>query len=141
MKNSSVFYLLLVIFFSDCNAQQDNTNSSLEIEYNARTRGSFITIYLKENSLIYKSPKEEKSISLKEKDIQEVEREISKINLFEINDLKAPSEKRFTDGALSANFNIKKNGVTYISSDFDHENPPKELKDLYTILIIIYKKG
>lgn len=140
MRNFNITLLLFVVLFTNCNAQQESLEGSLEIEYTARTRGSSVIIIYKENSLTLRSTSEDKLINLKEEDKKRIHVEVSKIKLSEIKDLKAPTEKRFTDGALSAHFVIKKEGITYVSSDFDHEYPPKELTMLYDTLIAIIKK-
>lgn len=141
MRNFNITLLLFVVLFSNCNAQQENLESTLEIEYIARTRGSSVIIIYKENSLTVRSTSGEKLINLKEEDKKRIHVEVSKIKLSEIKDLKAPTEKRFTNGTLSANFVIKKNGIVYVSSDFDHEYPQKELTRLYDTLITIIQKA
>jgi hypothetical protein len=42
--------------------------------------------------------------------------------------LKAPTEKRFYDGAPIANFKITFQDKTYETPSFDHGFPPKEIK-------------
>jgi hypothetical protein len=42
--------------------------------------------------------------------------------------LKAPTEKRFYDGAAIANFKITFKDSTYETTSFDHGFPPKEIK-------------
>ena len=132
---------LFVVLFSNCNAQQESIYDSLEIEYTTKTRGNSVIIIYKENSLTYTSTSEDKLINVKGEDKKKLFDEVSKIKLSKIKDLKAPTEKRFTDAALFANFVIKKEDITYISSDFDHEYPPKELTMLYDTLIAIIKKA
>jgi hypothetical protein len=45
-------------------------------------------------------------------------------------DLKAPSQKRFHDGAAAANLTIAYKGKTYESQSFDDGNPPAEIAAL-----------
>lgn len=59
---------------------------------------------------------------------------VKNINLKAISTLKAPSERRITDGALHAEFNIKAEGKKFRSITFDAGNPPKELKTLEDLL-------
>jgi hypothetical protein len=42
--------------------------------------------------------------------------------------LKAPTEKRFYDGAAMANIHITKSGNTYSSETFDHGFPPASIE-------------
>ena len=89
---------------------------------------------MKDNSIVFKSNLDDKSIVLNNVQLKSIKDVLSEIKLAEIKDLEAPSNKRFSDGALSASFTIKKDTVSYMSSDFDHGNPPKELKVLYILL-------
>jgi hypothetical protein len=140
MKCSKIITLLLVVLFSSCNAQ-DEANDSIELVYLAQTRGSSINITFKNDSLYLKSNESDESLVLSKQQIEEILEEVSKINLSEISNLKAPSNKRFSDGTLIAKFIIKKESETHTSSEFDHENPPKELKSLYALLKLFIKKG
>lgn len=56
--------------------------------------------------------------------------EFSKVNLDQLDKLKAPTEKRFYDGAAIAHLTVTSKGKTYQSTDFDHGFPPKEIEAL-----------
>ena len=131
LKNTIAF---LILILTSCTAQNKDDNSIFEIIYEARTRGSEIKIEFKNGTLFFKSNSEEKSIVLNDAQINDIQNVAQEIKLTKIADLIAPSDKRFSDKALSASFIIKKNDISYISSDFDQGNPPKELKELYLIL-------
>ena len=88
----------------------------------------------KENNLLYKSNTDKKSTVLSKIQVNDINNIVYSIKLSEIANLTAPSNKRFTDNALSAKFTIKKNNTSYESIEFDHGNPPKELKDIYLLL-------
>lgn len=117
--------------FESCVAQQIKLD--IEVFYEAQTRGSFIRYELKNNILHMNSNSEKKSVILNETEIRAFNLVIQKINLSEIENINAPSDKRFTDGALIASFKFIKNGKMFTSSDFDHGNPPKEFYDLYEL--------
>ena len=55
---------------------------------------------------------------------------VKEIDLEGMPDLKAPSEKRFYDGAATANLKITRNDDVYESQGFDHGEPPAQLKKL-----------
>ena len=93
MKFSKIIPLLLVVLFSSCNAQ-DASNDSIELMYLAQTRGSSINITFKNDSLYLKSNEGDKSLVLSNQQREEISEEVSKINLSEISNLKAPSNKR-----------------------------------------------
>ena len=127
----NILMLLMLVIFESCAAQQKNLN--IIVFYEAQTRGSFIQYELTNNILTINTNSEKKSVILNEAEIREFNLAIQKINLSEIKNVKAPSDKRFSDGALSANFKFIKNDKVFTSSDFDHGNPPKEFHDLYEL--------
>jgi hypothetical protein len=51
-----------------------------------------------------------------------------------LSQLKAPTEKRFYDGAAIGNLSVSHNGETYGTSGFDHGNPPVEIEQLVTFM-------
>jgi hypothetical protein len=68
-----------------------------------------------------------------------VNKEISRINLSTINNLKAPTDKRSYDGAM---YTLIISGTKeYTSTTFDDTNPPIELKALCQLLISFVQKN
>lgn len=130
-------FLIVIIFFSfsNCSSQKIIDKDILEITYKAETRGAFIDIEIGKSLLTYKSVKENKLINLTKVQIEKIRMEVLKIELPQISNIEAPSNNRFTDRAMNAKFTIIKNNISYVSSDFDHENPPSELKGLYKLLV------
>lgn len=63
-------------------------------------------------------------------DWNDLARQFDTIELEKMETYAAPSQERFHDGAAIANFTVEYKGKTYRSKDFDHGNPPKELKSL-----------
>jgi hypothetical protein len=59
------------------------------------------------------------------------------VNVENIPNLKAPSEKRFYDGAAIATLSIVYNGETYTTPSFDHGNPPNEIAELVKEILSI----
>jgi len=113
-----------------------------KIEYKAQTRGALYEILVEGNLLSFKSYNDSKTIVLTKEQVRQLTNEINNINLKAINDLEAPTTKRFTDGVMIAYFKINKEENSYKSSEFDHEYPPKELQTLFKILKkYINKKG
>lgn len=76
-------------------------------------------------------PTEKKIDDVKWKQIVD---EFSKINLENIPNLKAPTEKRFYDGAAIGNLKITQNQKTYETIGFDNGFPPKEIEKLVKLL-------
>lgn len=132
--------VVLVFFaslFSSCLAQKPKDKVQ-QIIYEAFTRGSKKEILVSGNIVsvaINSSKNKESTISNKrQKKLLEI---IDKIDLSNIHNLKAPSEKRLHDGALHTTIIIKTLTKTYTSTTFDDGNPPKELKELEKELLKI----
>ena len=131
LKNTIAIILFVL---SGCNDLENKKTTTLEVIYKAETRGSSIGIHYKDNSISLKENNNDKLITLSNTETKKINELVQKINLSEMESLVAPSNKRFSDGALSANFTIKKDTKMYMSSGFDHGNPPNELKNLYFLL-------
>ena len=58
----------------------------------------------------------------------------------EIPNLKAPTEKRFHDGAAMANLKITYKGKTYESQTFDNGFPPEKIKNLVNTILSFSKE-
>lgn len=131
IKNTIVSILILI---ASCSPQENSVSSDLEIIYKAETRGSSFRLHFKGNTITLEDNNNEKLTTLSNSQVKKINELVLKIKLSEMEALKAPSNKRFSDGALSANFSIKKDSKSYMSSDFDHGNPPKKLKNLFLLL-------
>tara|TARA_B110000116_G_C16551025_1_gene453130 strand:- start:135 stop:509 length:375 start_codon:yes stop_codon:yes gene_type:complete len=123
------------------NCASQKTSDIKEIIYNAITRGRSENITLKGSALQYKTTQKSIFINLTKKQLAKVNTEVSKINLNEINTLKAPTDKRFYDGAMHTSILIKSNSMEYTSATFDDTNPPAELKALCQLLLNLAKNN
>jgi len=131
IKNTIPF---IFIILAGCSGQEKNKKGILEISYKAETRGSFINIDFKDSSLVLKSTIGDTSIVLSKVQVINLKSITSKIKLSEIGNLIAPTNERYRDAALIGSFTIKKNDTSYVSSNFDHGSPPKEIQELYDVL-------
>jgi len=86
------------------------------------------------NTILYKTHDSSKTYFLTKKQIENLYTEVSKINPITISTLEAPSNKRLFDGALHTTLSLKIDNNKYISSQFDDDNPPKELKEIVFLL-------
>ncbi|HEY5687085.1 MAG TPA: META domain-containing protein [Yeosuana sp.] len=62
---------------------------------------------------------------------------IKTVDVDNISDLKAPSDRRFFDGALMAKLIIYSDDKKYESASFDHGNPPKEIETIVKEILSI----
>jgi len=123
--------LLSFFFSSSCIAQEEVFK---ELHFNAQNRGHSETITVVNYTVFYKTQQNSKTYFINKEKRKKLEELVTKTDLDKISSLKAPSSKRLFDGAMTANISIKKGKKTYISSSFDDDNPPKELKEIIVLL-------
>ncbi|WGH74898.1 hypothetical protein P8625_12550 [Tenacibaculum tangerinum] len=133
MKNLKIIVPIVFLLMMNC-AAQNNIKEFDKIVYEAQTRGSLVQLVLEGHKLSYKTYQKEGTKKVTKKQLEEAKSIVNELNLEEISTLKAPTEKRITDGALHAEFTIKIGDKEYVSSTFDAGNPPKELKKLEDFL-------
>jgi len=127
--------ILLSIFLSkSCTSQTKNDLKTAVLEYTANTRGFYQKITI-ENQMVTVSKDREgndKPVATKisEKAWKELIGYFENLNLEGLSTLKAPTEKRFYDGAAIANLKVIYKGKTYETAAFDHGIPPAEIKKL-----------
>ena len=124
--------MLLLIIATGCNAQ---TNKEVkEVVFNAHTRGRSESITVVNYNVFYKTQQSSKTYFINADKRKKMEEIIAKIDLSIIGDLKAPSSKRFFDGAMHTEVSIKVGNKLYTSTTFDDDNPPEALKPLVILL-------
>ncbi|MCV9932444.1 hypothetical protein OIU80_09130 [Flavobacterium sp. LS1R47] len=131
-------FLILTIFIGNsCVSQKNIDMSSVEITYSAMSRGYYQKIVVKNKMVSITKSRGEESVTNKIDGAQwaRIVSEFKKINLETIPQLKAPTEKRFHDGAAIANLKIIQNGKTYETNGFDNGFPPAEIEKLVTLLV------
>lgn len=131
MKIVSV--IILTIFLSrGCTDEQKQNIESATVEYTAKTRGFSQTILIKNKSFtlnrtrLGKDTLVQKTIS--ENDWNNLVVAFQDVNLDELQNLKAPTEKRFYDAAPIGRLKIIYKEKTYESNSFDHGFPPAEIE-------------
>ena len=107
--------------------QQDYT-----ITYSATSRGFFKEITIENSSVVIKNTRNDKGTEMKlsneeKKDLYNI---LSDIRLETLPYLKAPTQKRFYDGAPHATLSITVGEKTYETESFDHGYPPKAIEAL-----------
>ena len=147
MKIVSFLSLFLVVLGS-CNSQKNALGNNdiikdVEIQYEANTRGFYQKLVL--NNATVSSTKDRNGIEnpivqkVSQADWIALMQELNKIDLENLPNLKAPTEKRFYDGAAIASLKITFNGKTYETKDFDDGFPPAEIQKVVEIVNILFK--
>lgn len=143
--------LIAVVLFCclGCNSTKKTAVTSFQnpatlvIEYEANTRGFYQKIVVKNqkvSSTNDRSGKETLSFqNISISDWNFLLAEINKLNLPNLSKLKAPTEKRFYDGAAIAVFRVSTAEGIYETTNFDHGFPPSEIKTVVELVNVLYK--
>lgn len=129
--------LLLTIFIATgCSSQKKADMTTTEIEYSAVSRGLYKTIVVKNQTVSITNTRGGEAVETKIDATKwnKIVSEFGKVNLDSIPNLKAPTEKRFYDGAAIGNLKITQNQKTYETKGFDNGFPPKEIEKLVNLL-------
>jgi hypothetical protein len=141
MKIAITMFLSMFIMGS-CASQKNTDMDTAVIEYSAHSRGIYQKVLVENQKVLVSNNREEKPVEIKisDADWKVLTTEFEKLNLEAIPKLKAPTEKRFYDGAAIANFRITYKGKTYETKGFDHGFPPLEIKKIVVRLVSFTQK-
>ncbi|MDI5887012.1 MULTISPECIES: hypothetical protein [Flavobacterium] len=137
--------LFLTIFLGNgCDSAKSQDIETAVIEYTANTRGFYQKITVKNQMLTVSKDRDgnDKAVPTKisDADWKELVDCFKKVELDSLSKLKAPSEKRFYDGAAIANLKITFKEKAYETNSFDHGFPPKEIKKLVNTITSLAKE-
>lgn len=138
-KTYIILILISTLTFINCSSSKKAVLSS-KIIYDAHTRGRFEKITLTSDNLTYKTRQKSETTSLSEEQKNSLNKEISKIDLNKIDQLTAPTNERFHDGAMHTFISIKQGEKLYTSITFDDTNPPAELLPICNLIKSFIKK-
>jgi hypothetical protein len=112
------------------------------IEYESNSRGFFKKITIDNGRIYVQTAREAKPAfwELKKTDLSAIETAYRTVDVVKLSSLKAPTEKRFYDGAPITNLRITKNKEVYQTTDFDGGFPPKEIENLVNVLLDVAEK-
>ena len=110
--------------------------------YDSHSRGYYYVLTVYETYVtILNNPNESLiKINISENDIKELKSIISKISIDDFLSFKAPTEKRFYDGAPHTVLSISKNKEMYNSQTFDGGFPPKGLEILVNKVLSLHSE-
>lgn len=141
MKIISLLFLTLILG-KNCQSQNSMDLNTAKVEYTANSRGLYNNTVIENKTVSVTKTRDGKPVSSSLTDAQwnNLIKEFQKVNLEEIQNLKAPTQKRFHDGAAMANLKITYKGKTYESQTFDNGNPPEKIKNLVNTILSFSKK-
>lgn len=143
--------LLTIIFAVGCSstkkaaantdsAKQENNSDLFSFEYEAVTRGSYLKVIVTQDSITTIKDHAMKNVVAKpvsKTEWNSLVKSLDKFDVAGLENLKAPSNKSFSDGAMGANLKAIKKDKTYGSPTFDHGNPPAEIAKLVNKIIMM----
>ena len=137
--------LFLTIFMGNgCDSAKAQDIETAIIEYTANTRGFYQKITVKNQMLTVSKDRDgnDKPVPKKLSDAEwkELVNCFKTVDLDSLSKLKAPSEKRFYDGAAIANLKITFKDKAYETTSFDHGFPPKEIKKFVNTVTSLVKE-
>lgn len=137
MKILFPFIVLLFMAKGCTNSEIKKESEKISFEYEANTRGNYLKRLVKQDTVFAIKTRGGLPVqnNLSKSDWNSLLTLLSKVDVTKISTLKAPSEKRFHDGAMIANLKVIYKDKTYETTDFDHGNPPAEIKDLVTKIL------
>jgi len=138
--------LFLTLFLGKgCDDQQKQDIDTAVIEYVANSRGFYQKITVEKQTVTVSSDRSgrEKTVPTKisDDDWKDLVNCFKKVELDSLPKLKAPTEKRFYDGAAIANLKITYKDTVYETTSFDHGFPPKEIKKFVNRITSFAKKN
>ena len=141
MKTAIALFLSLFMI-SSCACQKNTDMKTAVIEYEAQTRGMYQKVLVENQTVFVSKNRDEKPVEVKisDEDWNVLTTEFEKLDLEAVPNLKAPTEKRFYDGAAIANLKITYKGKTYETKAFDHGFPPSGIKKIVTKLVSFTQK-
>jgi hypothetical protein len=142
MKLFSLLFLTLLLGKGCEDQKQDVANAV--IVYTANTRGFYQKITIRDQTVSISKDRNGIEMPVPQKisdaDWNALISDFREVNLDKLPTLKAPTEKRFYDGAAIANLHITYKDKIYQTTDFDHGFPPAEIERLVTKINSFAKK-
>lgn len=133
MKLFTMIFLSLFLGKS-CEGQTKNDLKTAVLEYTANTRGFYQKITIQDQMVSVSKDRSGNdmpvAIKISDKDWKELVGYFDAVELDSLSTLKAPTEKRFHDGAAIANLKVTHKDKVYETADFDHGYPPEAIKKL-----------
>ena len=143
MKLFTIIFLSMFVSRS-CEGQTKNDLKNAVLEYTANTRGFYQKITIQNQMVTVSKDRSGNdtpaATKISEKDWNELAGYFENIELDSLPTLKAPTEKRFHDGAAIANLKVVYKDKTYQTEAFDHGLPPETIKKLVNKINTFAKK-
>lgn len=130
--------LLLILIFSCSNFKYNlySKQNGIELHYTFNSKNNFTKIIITKEKVLNKYNKVVTSKITSADYWQTCILLLSKLELKKLTNIKAPSSKRYFDGAPHAKLSIKIAGEEINTPFFDHGFPPKEIAVLINHILL-----
>ena len=130
--------LILILFFSCSNFKYNlySKQNGVELNYTFNSKNNFTKIIITKEKIINKYNKVVTTSITSADYWQTCILLLSKLELKKLTNIKAPSSKRYFDGAPHAILTIKIGGEEINTPFFDHGFPPKEIASLINHILL-----
>lgn len=155
MRKGILLLVLLVMIGVGCNSKKYTVSQAngvlhqesvvsesqlpMRIAYEAYTRGFYQKIVIQNQQVFISTDREGTVVPVSKKisdaDWKAITGFLAEIELETLPHLKAPTEKRFYDGAAISHLEISYKDREYNTPNFDHGFPPESLKKLVTQIV------
>lgn len=142
MKLLSILFLTIFLG-KGCSGEQQKDLDTAVLEYEANTRGFYQKIVIQKQTISVSRDRkgsDAQSEKISDADWKSLIAAFQEINLEDLQNLKAPTEKRFYDGAAIGNLKVIYKDKTYETSGFDHGVPPVEIEHLVNKMLELVKE-
>ena len=119
---------------------EEKKRSDIILTYEANTRGFYEKIWVKHGQLSFTNDRLAKAVEthpVSKNDMKMLSDYTEQIDPKSLPDLEAPSKAFQYDGAAIATLKIENSKDSYITSAFDHGNPPQAIKALVEKLLSV----
>ena len=126
--------LLLTMLYASCGTTNRKTDSKCnysQIIYEVSSRGKYEYIKISKTKIVLSSDRNLKNINesnLENNHWKDLCQLLSKINNETFINLKAPTDKRYSDGSANASLSYTIDNKTFITPTFDEGYPPEKIK-------------
>lgn len=143
MKHLLIACSFIVLFA--CNSQKKASETKVKEDtnytftYTKKSRGNYTTTTVSTEgaTVINALTQEKKNITVPPNAWENLIAAVKQIDLSEINTFEAPTQNRYTDRAAMATLTITHQDNTYTSVEFDHGNPPTQLRDIVSKIVAL----
>lgn len=134
-----IFVFFTVLSCESSKSAQKNSDMISKIKLEKVTMGSSSALEITQKEILSSTTDrngtgDAAAGNTSEKDWNEINRLVGKLDLSKIDQWEGPTQARFYDGAMATTIIIESNGQTYNSQSFDEGQPPAQLKELYDYL-------